>query len=613
MIILSDIYNIDPYHLPTMDPPAPTSVFSTTEFYQSGLPYNGHDTGSGTAEPTRGTISTPSRDSTATPDLATAEASLMDSSLPDFEIVHPPSTLNDSSSSINLQVVASKISSRTSILPPPLPPPSGPLPGRPRNGSLAAFPSSQLPLPKTAPPLVPIPRSSSTSSCSDVVDIRSSLVVPSSIKPRGNSLVHQRVSSDNKLEALHEEELDNEATENDPPTSLPPHRLYDHSVSQQSASGKETSISTPSKSIGSSPPLPAKDIYVLPSLPSSLTASYISSPPLSPATPRGGPAAQSSQTAQISQSSSITVSRSRGASAPTPWTDSHSQHHPPIINTTPSAGTISQRRTKTSTGTISSQSSRSSTPATQSSPTNLSPSYQTTPVVRLPGSSLPPLPSENPTGRHRSSSQPPRPGTTPVNISISDMTVRPSIPQSLSVNTQLPRKPSFPSRLGSVQASALIALTPPVPSQASSYSSYVPSSPLPLPPPMDAILKPYHLMALLWTTMTSKSGGYITRRLHVPNEVWSQGGVKLSNLPEKVKVVEVLSSALEEIQIASLDFASNSNILLASKCTPDDAERWLNKLDDWNAVCDSIVTTFGRKLGVNEGFVVKKSSGVCSD
>lgn len=113
--------------------------------------------------------------------------------------------------------------------------------------------------------------------------------------------------------------------------------------------------------------------------------------------------------------------------------------------------------------------------------------------------------------------------------------------------------------------------------------------------------------------MTSKSGGYITRRLHVPNEVWSQGGVKLSNLPEKVKVVEVLSSALEEVQMASHSFALNKNILMASSCTPDEAERWLNKLDDWNAVCDSIVTSFGRKLGVNEGFVVKKGGGVGFD
>ena len=44
--------------------------------------------------------------------------------------------------------------------------------------------------------------------------------------------------------------------------------------------------------------------------------------------------------------------------------------------------------------------------------------------------------------------------------------------------------------------------------------------------------------------MTSKTGGYITRRLHVPQEVWSQGGAKLTNVPEKIRVVECTPDTL---------------------------------------------------------------------
>jgi len=113
--------------------------------------------------------------------------------------------------------------------------------------------------------------------------------------------------------------------------------------------------------------------------------------------------------------------------------------------------------------------------------------------------------------------------------------------------------------------------------------------------------------------MTSKSGGYITRRLHVPHEVWSQGGAKLLNLPEKVRVVEVLCSALEEVLNASNELTSGTGVIDAtSSCSMTDVERWLSKLDEWNGVCESIVGSIGKKLGVGEGFGAKKSGGVTS-
>lgn len=205
------------------------------------------------------------------------------------------------------------------------------------------------------------------------------------------------------------------------------------------------------------------------------------------------------------------------------------------------------------------------------------------PPVRLPGASLPPVSSSNgpmTPGRRRSSSQPPLPGSM----------------SSTAGDTW--------SRISSCRSS----LPPP-----------------PLAPPTNAVLKPYRLMDLLYTTMTSDSGGYITSRLHVPNEVWSQTGVKLSNLSEKIRVVEILISGLEEVQVASQKFITNkkdnnSHAFFSTLVYPftrlghdDDIQRWLIKLDDWNAVCDGILASFGRKLGVGEGFVTKKNggAGVC--
>ncbi|EIW86491.1 hypothetical protein CONPUDRAFT_44747 [Coniophora puteana RWD-64-598 SS2] len=124
------------------------------------------------------------------------------------------------------------------------------------------------------------------------------------------------------------------------------------------------------------------------------------------------------------------------------------------------------------------------------------------------------------------------------------------------------------------------------------------------------------MMDLLAGTMTNKSGGYITRRLHVPQEVWSQGGAKLANVPEKVRVVEVLCSALEEMQQCSAESFGAGNVcsglaLGIGSVGPKEAELWVAKLDELGQVCDSVVASFGKKLGVGEGFVIKKS-GVTS-
>lgn len=157
-------------------------------------------------------------------------------------------------------------------------------------------------------------------------------------------------------------------------------------------------------------------------------------------------------------------------------------------------------------------------------------------------------------------------------------------------------------------------LVPPHPMMGTNLPT-TPTSPLPPAPPPDPIRKPYHMMSLIRQTMTSKTGGYITRRLHVPQEVWSQGGAKLQNLPEKVRVVEVLCSALEELQNTSVEIFGAGNVssgmaMGIGSVGRKEGEVWAGKLEEFGAVCDGVVQNFGKKLGVGEGFVVKKTSGV---
>jgi hypothetical protein len=115
--------------------------------------------------------------------------------------------------------------------------------------------------------------------------------------------------------------------------------------------------------------------------------------------------------------------------------------------------------------------------------------------------------------------------------------------------------------------------------------------------------------------MTSRTGGYITRKLHVPYEVWSQGGAKLSNLPEKVRVIEVLCSALEELELSSSEYCRASIVggKLSTQLPPvsrNELEKWASKVDEWATVCENVVGSVGRKLGVGEGFAIKKSKTV---
>lgn len=122
-------------------------------------------------------------------------------------------------------------------------------------------------------------------------------------------------------------------------------------------------------------------------------------------------------------------------------------------------------------------------------------------------------------------------------------------------------------------------------------------------------------MNLLRNTMTSKTGGYVTRRLHVPQEVWSQGGAKLNNILEKVRVVEVLCSALEELQHHSAEHFGAGNVssgmaLGIGSIGRKEGEAWVANLEEFSSVCDGVVANFGKKLGVGEGFVLKKTSGV---
>lgn len=433
----------------------------------------------------------------------------------------------------------------------------------------AAPPSISSPLPPPPDSTVPTMSATMPSQTSRFLE---------TTRPRGNSLGHRRTGSGTRLTAVTEEGVRVES----PPT---PESLDDQDLTASLPRRPDT----PRTAIRNSHPLPP--------LPSSSPISYPVRLPESPAQQVIAPRVRGESMSVISGQQ--------------------------LINTSLAMGMIHQRRTKIS-----------APPSTDSpSPTEShSPSTFSLPAPKPTGSPVPPNAVPLAVGRNRASSQPGRrPSVVNGRISPFDAQ-RPPLPHTAGLNGLIPRKMSNPSKLQqnisinipqlpqlTVQTELLsppLALTLVPPPALISNLPTTPTSPLPPAPPADSQRKPYHMMALLANTMTSKSGGYITRRLHVPQEVWSQGGAKLTNIPEKVRVVEVLCSALEEMQQCSGEcFGASVGSGLAlgiGSVTRKEAETWVGKLEEFSSICDSVVANFGKKLSVGEGFVVKKSGGVTS-
>ncbi|KIK98809.1 hypothetical protein PAXRUDRAFT_823477 [Paxillus rubicundulus Ve08.2h10] len=492
---------------------------------------------------------------------------------------HPYATSDTVSSPTRVQAILN----RTSTLPANRPHHQLPIPGRPRAASVlppAAPPpiSPPPPPPELSLPSAPASLPSQTNRFFEVT------------RPRGNSIGHKRTGSGTRLTSVTEEGVRVDSWS---------------SLLQGDDSDADHTASLPRRP--DTPRTAKRDSHPLPPLPSPTNAVHpfrtamaptaVSRPPVSPVTAQ------------------FVSSRPRGESMGV-------MSGQPLINSSIAMGTIHQRRNKMS-------APPSTTTTASSSPTDSNPpSSFSQPRPKTPGS--PPSSGPAPTpGRSRASSQPGRRPSV-INGRISPFDPQhPPLPQTAVTNG---RKVSSSSKLNPhitinvqiqpqfiVQSDLLsppaLTLVPP-PAMLTNIPT-TPTSPLPPAPPTDSQRKPYHMMVLLANTMTSRSGGYITRRLHVPQGVWSQGGAKLTNEVEKVRVVEVLCSALEEMQQSSVEFFGAGSVcsglaLGIGSVGRKEAEAWVGKLEEFSSICDSVVANFGKKLGVGEGFVSKKSGGVTS-
>ncbi|KAF8649886.1 hypothetical protein AX16_005647 [Volvariella volvacea WC 439] len=597
MNILSIIYSIPivPYSSSSLY----SSVAASTDSAQSASPTTSASPISETFEQipqhiyTQPSSLSGSRDGHYSPDLVASDtdhledpmSALLDSSnargsapSDSGPLQHPYAIQYDSSPSPIQPIVAP-----TPVISAPSPPNASSQPS-PHRASIIRRPraTSNLPPPAppptNSPPPAPYPIVVEPSVPASIPAVKR-LEVPDT-RPRGNSVGHRRTGSGSgRLTALEEEET--ERLEEDNEKAQP--GSNNHSID-----GHHHLVpDTPRTARRESPPLPP-----LPSPPSQPTLFRNHS--TSPATKVPSP-----------KLTNVIAPRPRGSSTLT--TRSDFANHGAIINSTTTQGTIFQRRTKTS---------APPTPRS-SSPTDSTISFGSVPL-KAPSTSLPSstTPGAIPHSRSRSNSQPGRRPTL-VNGHVSPLDQRPPVPANAAVAT---RKPSLPSKLNpnvlpplTIQTDMLSGpggLIPPPPTLSNTLPT-TPTSPLPPAPPNDPIRRPYHMMLLLKNTMESATGGYVTRRLHVPREVWSQGGAKLTNVADKVRVVNILCGALEDLQHASADAfgagnVSSGMVLGIGSIGRKEGDAWISKLEEFASVCDGIASNFGKKLGVGEGFALKK-------
>lgn len=132
-------------------------------------------------------------------------------------------------------------------------------------------------------------------------------------------------------------------------------------------------------------------------------------------------------------------------------------------------------------------------------------------------------------------------------------------------------------------------------------------SPQPPLAPQEILHRPFHLLRLLRLTMYD-AGAYLTRKLFVGSEVWSQGGSKLLHLDTKIQVLQGLSFHLEAIESLGASLLSepaeeegaDGQKTKTKGQTPSPAQvgvEFSKMLEDFEGVMDVSRTTLEKKVG----------------
>lgn len=111
-------------------------------------------------------------------------------------------------------------------------------------------------------------------------------------------------------------------------------------------------------------------------------------------------------------------------------------------------------------------------------------------------------------------------------------------------------------------------------------------APLPLEPcPESFLLRPFWLMRCVYQSIAHHRGGYISKRLFIPRDIWRVKNVKLKGIEEKVSNLDLLTAAL--LKLANVDTF--------------DADALLEEMQSFENVLDQVQANLSKKLGSEVG------------
>jgi hypothetical protein len=113
-----------------------------------------------------------------------------------------------------------------------------------------------------------------------------------------------------------------------------------------------------------------------------------------------------------------------------------------------------------------------------------------------------------------------------------------------------------------------------------------PTAPIPLEPcPLEYLLRPFWLMRALYQTIAHPRGGYLSKKLFVPRDVWRVKGVKIKAVEDKIANCDFLTAALQKL----------------AKVDTCDADSVLDEMQALESVLENVRITLTKKLGNEVG------------
>ena len=113
-----------------------------------------------------------------------------------------------------------------------------------------------------------------------------------------------------------------------------------------------------------------------------------------------------------------------------------------------------------------------------------------------------------------------------------------------------------------------------------------PQAPLPLEPcPESALLRPFWFLRSVYQTIAHPRGGYVSKKLFVPRDIWRVKNIKLKNVEEKVSSCDLLTAAL--LKLAKVD-----NM---------DANAMKDEMEFFETIMEQVNSNLSKKLGSDVG------------